>query len=140
MIYKCKWFGIKELVPEEVYNLAEKEDYLWWLFDDRALYVLDQLRKEYGKMIVNDWMWGGDRTMSGFRPWGSQVGSTFSQHHFGRAFDPLPKEESPGTIRRHIQARKFGWMKEITGLELGISWLHFDLRNNKNDLLTFRPT
>lgn len=140
MTYRCKWFQIEELVPEEIYNQAEKEIYLWWIFDDRALFVLDMLREEYGKMLVNDWIWGGERHMAGFRPWGSEVGSTFSQHHFGRAFDVLPQETQLKTIRDDIRTFKFWWMKKITGLELKVSWLHFDIRNNMHELITFSPT
>lgn len=140
MTYKCKWFQIEELVPEVVYNQAGKEIYLWWMFDSQALFVLDMLREKYGKMLVNDWLWGGKRRMAGFRPWGSSIGSTFSQHHFGRAFDALPQEADPDDIRKDIQNQEFWWMEEITGLELNVSWLHFDTRNNLSELITFSQT
>lgn len=137
-MYICKHFDIEELVPPEVYEMASKEVNLWLIFDREALIILDNLRDTYGPLIVNDWKWGGERALSGFRPWETSTGSTFSQHKFGRAFDIIPQETSVETMRLDVLERQYTFMQRITGLELGISWFHFDVRNS-DKLVSFRP-
>jgi len=137
-VYVCRNFDIRELVPYGVWKNTDNKQLLWWLFDDRMLKVADKLRDAYGKMVGNDWAWGGDKKMCGFRPWESETGSRLSQHKFGRAFDSTPYETDVKVIRQDIIDRKHPFMEEIKGLELGVSWLHFDLRNS-NELVTFRP-
>lgn len=78
--------------------------------------------------------------MSGFRPYDESVGSSLSQHKFGRALDLIPKKVHPDEIREDIINQKFGFMKGIQAIEMGISWLHFDTRNNSSGkLLRFHP-
>jgi len=136
-MYKCEWFEIRELVPHGIWKSADEEWKLRIMFDDRLLRVIDKLRETYGKMVINDWHWKGDRTMSGFRPWDSTVGSHFSQHKFGRAVDLHPGE-GVEHIRQDIMEKAEPFMEEIKGLEMEISWLHIDVRNAE-DLVTFSP-
>jgi len=101
--------------------------------------VLDLLRETYGPAVVNDWVWNGESTMSGFRPFGSPIGSAFSQHKFANAFDVHFHEADLHEVRADIMNRKYEFMSKIKGLELDVSWLHFDCRNC-DELLTFKPS
>jgi hypothetical protein len=134
---KCKHFKIFELVPKSLYNGFE-EYKLWWLFDDRALWTLDALRDQYGKMIVNDWYFGGIYQERGFRLGGSLTGALMSQHKYGRAFDCKFLDAPVGVVRQDCIEGKYDCFDRITAIELGVSWFHFDLRNSDSDkLLTF---
>ena len=127
-MYQCTHFQIHELVSEDVFNARGQK--AWELFDYRALITLDRLRERYGRMTVNNWKWGGDRCWSGLRnptsPWFSQ----FSQHTFGRAFDIIFEGVTAEQVRQDILANPNDPCFEFIGsIELGTSWLHFDVRN-----------
>lgn len=139
-MYRCEHFRIEELVPPEAMDLVENEAILWWLFDDRLLRVADRLRKDYGPMTVNDWPWGGEYTDSGLRLPGSQYYIPTSQHAHGRALDLKPREVSVGEVRQDITGRLRDYMCQVTGVELGVSWLHIDVRNTNGQLHTFKPS
>lgn len=142
-MYKCKHFRIEELVPQKLFEEYEKKgqiDKLWLIFDKDTLYVADRLRDDYGSMTCNNWLWDGDRNLSGFRPFNEEdTGASLSQHKFGRALDLLPKDVDPDKIREDILNQKKAYMERITALEMNISWLHFDMRNNKGKIVTFDP-
>jgi hypothetical protein len=135
---RCVHFKIYELVSQLYYE-GYPEYKLWWLFDDRALITLDLLRTQYGKMTVNDWKFGGQYQFRGFRPSGSSVGSEFSQHKFGRAFDVKFGDVPVGVVRQDCIDRRFDCFKHIKAIELNVSWFHFDCRNYEGELLTFVP-
>ena len=127
-MYKCEHFSIHELVsPHVFHNRGEKA---WQLLDERLLITLDKLRSRYGQMTVNNYYWGKDREWSGLRTSDSPYYSAFSQHSFGRAADCLFTSNSAETVRQDILANPGDDdFKLIGSLELGVSWLHFDVRN-----------
>lgn len=131
-MYKPKYFSLKELIPQTFYNTNYKKykGKLWYiLFDERLLMTIDNIREKFGKMIVNDWVYGGNSNYRGYRPLKCSVGATLSQHRFGRACDLIPQDLHPDEIRDHIIANqnREPW-KHIGGLEMNISWLHIDTR------------
>lgn len=140
-MYICRHFNIEELVPKELFDQYKYNQYrLWLIFDERILYIIDKLRDDYGPMTCNDWLWGGNRNMSGFRPFSNNdIGASLSQHKFGRAFDLIPKNIHPSKIREDIVNNKKEYMKDIKAIEMNISWLHIDVRNNINNLIKFKP-
>lgn len=123
---KCKHFSLQELVPRHVYE--EKGEFAWIFLDDRALITLDQLRERFGTAVVNNWCWGGSRQWSGLRTEKSPVGSAYSQHRFGRAFDVLFSEYSAADVRSYVlnNPEEFPYIK---GIEKGVNWFHFDCGN-----------
>jgi len=128
--YRCEHFSIQELVPPKVH--ADRGDKAWELLDERALITLDKLRKQFGSMTVNSWAFGGDRKWSGLRTEDSPYYSPYSQHAFGRAFDVLFAKATADEVRRWILANDhLQSTAHITALEMGVSWLHFDVRNTK---------
>lgn len=140
-MYVCQNYEIEELVPIDLFNQYKDERYkLWLIFDQVILYIIDKLRDDYGPMTCNNWLWGGNRNMSGFRPFSSNVGSSLSQHKFGRAIDLIPKYVHPDEIRKDIINKKKEYMNYIKAIEMNISWLHIDVRNNNNgNLIKFNP-
>ena len=132
-MYKCKHFKIEELVPPSI--VRDYGERAWQFLDERALRTLDKLRDKFGKTIVNDWVFGGKNKYRGFRPHYCTVGATQSQHRFGRAFDCIFPESDIDDVREYIleHPKEFRY---INAVEIGVSWLHFDVRNCKR-IMTF---
>ena len=97
-----------------------------------ALVTLDQLRERFGKMTVNDWHWEGQFKYSGLRPFGAGPGDAFSQHRYGRAFDPKPKEVTPQEMHAEIlkAPEKFPHLRVLEAIEATPTWVHFDTRGH----------
>lgn len=141
-MYKCDYFKIYELVPKAIYEATptNKHHRLWGLFDDRALVTLDRLRTRYGKTTVNDWHWGGGNQYGGWRPGDCPIGSELSQHKWGRAFDPKFQDVSADEVRDDILNDPDDFTSEfITCIEMGVSWMHFDVRNWSKGILKVYP-
>ena len=132
---QCEHFSIKELVPKHVYEA--RGDKAWELLDSRALAMLDKLRDKFGVITVNNWHLGGDRNWSGLRTPDSPFYSAYSQHTFGRAFDCLFTSTTAEEVRQYILHHQSEF-EFICSMELGTSWLHFDVRNTHR-MKTFYP-
>jgi len=125
---KSQLFKIEELVPKEVYQT--RGDKAWELLDPNMIKVLDRIKKKFpkGSMTVNNWLWNGDRNWSGLRTPESPYYSKYSQHSFGRAFDAVFSKYTAEEVRQYI-IDNLEEFPEVGGIELGISWLHIDVRN-----------
>lgn len=128
-MYTCQHFKIQELVPPHVFEARGEK--AWELLDVRALITLDAIRSRYGATIVNDYDNGGARKWSGLRTGESPYFSPYSQHTFGRAFDCIFLEAEVQDVREDVIKNREKWFPYITGLELNVSWLHFDVRNHR---------
>jgi hypothetical protein len=136
-MYTCEHFAIHELVPPRVFQ--ERGEKAWELLDVRLLKTLDRLRKRYGSITVNNYYWGLEREWSGLRTPDSPYYSRYSQHSFGRAADCLFAQLSAEEVRQDILAAPVDPAFELIGsLELGVSWLHFDVRNCER-VKTYHP-
>ena len=136
-MYICNHFDIHELVPPAIFK--DKGGQAWGQLDDRLLITLDRLRVRYGRMTVNNYYWGGDRLWSGIRTPDSPYYSRDSQHTYGRAADCLFSMVSAEKVRQDIQSNPDHiTFRLITSIELGTSWLHFDVRNCDR-ILAFHP-
>ena len=136
-MYKCKYFEIHELVPPKVYY--HRRERAWELIDDRVLITLDRLRERFGRMTVNNYVWGGEREWSGLRTPDSPYFSPNSQHTFGRAMDCLFDDIKPHNIRAQMLGSPNDETFEyITAIEMNVGWLHFDVRNCPR-ITTFYP-
>lgn len=134
---KCSHFAIQELVPPHIYR--KRGEKAWQLLDDRLLLTLERLRTKYGPMTINTWANGGDRQWSGLRTPGSPYYSETSQHSFGRAADCLFRDHSAEDVRQDIlESPNSEMFRLINSLELGVSWLHIDVRNCDR-ILAFKP-
>ncbi len=136
-MYQCEHFALHELLPVNSYQVRGEKG--WALLDERLLITLDRLRKRYGAMTVNNWFWGGEREWSGLRTSDSPFYSRYSQHSFGRAADCLFSAVTVDEVREDILTKPDEPIFELIGsVELGVSWLHFDVRNC-NRIETYRP-
>lgn len=127
-MYRCDKFAIHELVPPAVFR--RRGDSAWELLDDRMLVTLDRLRKRYGKMTANDYIWSGPREWSGLRTPDSPYYSAYSQHTFGRACDIIFSEITAEEVRQDIiSSPDLEEFEFIGSIELSVSWLHYDVRN-----------
>lgn len=136
-MYIPNHFGIKELVPKDLYDKYKSrgDQFLFQVvFDERLLRLIDTIRKEFGSMTVCDWSWGGSSHYRGYRPPDCDVGATLSQHRFGRAVDMIPKSISAGHMRKKIidDQNSDKW-KVVGGLEMDITWFHIDVRARTDD-------
>jgi len=126
MSYKPEFFSIQELVPKAVYEARGEK--AWELLDDRLLITLDELRRAFGSITVNNWASGGNRNWSGLRTAESPYGTEFSQHRFGRAADCLFNHSEVDIVRQIILTEPDRFPL-IGAVELGTPHLHFDIRN-----------
>jgi len=139
-IVKSKYFKIEELVSPAIVKLAH-EDVLWGLLDDKLLQTIDKLKEKFndGSMSINNYLWSGNRSQSGLRTKDSKYYSERSQHSVGKAIDCIFSRYNVDDIRNYIldNPDEFPF---IGGVELGVSWLHIDVRPRRNGkILTFTP-
>lgn len=138
--YQCKHFEIQELVSKRVYK--DRGNKAWELLDVRALKTLDALRDHLGvSLTVNNWKWNGPRQYSGLRTYGTKYYSKYSQHSFGRAFDVVSKDMTAEEMRTFIFDNQ-ELFPYVGAIELGVSWLHFDVRNargTEDKIFSFYP-
>ena len=131
--YKPKHFDIRELVSPLVWK--ERGEMALQLLDPNLLRVIDRLQEKFGTMIINNWQWGGNRDLCGFRghsdiPKLKQEGIYLKndQHQLGNAIDAVFKNTTAEIVRQYIIAHPDEY-PEITGIEKNVSWLHIDTRN-----------
>lgn len=118
MQYKPKYFNYNELFPS-------KSLHDWKNIDARILKSADDIREIFGPLWCN----GHGLTQCGFRT----NGSSTSQHRFGRAMDLHSNKYSSEEIRMHILKNR-EMFPYINFLEIDISWLHIDCRNDDFEL------
>ena len=130
-MYVPKYFEPYEVVPESVYDIYRQQSHkIWTMFDDRLLITMDNIRKRYGKMVMNTYHWGGANQERGWRHEGTPTGAPLSQHKYGRAGDLIPIECSANSIRNDmLNDPLHPDFIHITCIEMGIPWLHIDTRN-----------
>lgn len=90
-MYKCEYFGIKELVSPVVYNKwGEKA---WMFFDEDVLKELDYIREQLGApIIINNWHKNGTLKQCGLRSNMDELVKSkktlyLSAHTMGKGFD-----------------------------------------------------
>lgn len=137
-----KYFKLHELLPEEIYvymYTRVSEEVLWGLIDPKLIETIDAIKEAFpdGSMTINDYAWKGKRKWSGLRTRGSKYYSPTSQHTLGKAIDAVFSAYSTDEVRQYIigNPEKFPHVK---GIELGVSWLHVDVRD-REDVLLFYP-
>jgi len=131
-MYKCKYFRIHELVPEELMTMPE--DYLWSLFDPNLLIVIDRLRLYFNKPItINNWKSGGQFKWRGYRTNSCKIGAKGSLHRSGKGLDfdvkGIPAEE----VRKIIK-ENYKMFPEIGRMEKDVNWVHIDTLKVPNQL------
>ena len=128
-MYKPENFELYELLPKDVYeatmNYGERR---WQWFDSGLLVTLQELRNNEGKIILNDWYWGGNNHYRGYRPFDCKVGAEWSMHKFFRALDCIFVETTAVRVRSKLLENP-SLYPHITCIETEINWFHYDTRN-----------
>lgn len=141
MIYKCKHFGIKELVSRKVYNAFIKygEAFIWGFFDAEILQDVDLIRETWGKpIIINDWAFGGSLEQCGLRSNIEQLTKDHTAkgvpylggHNLAKGFDFHDKAGDNKGLYEHIcNLARQGRLKKLRRVENIAStptWVHAD--------------
>ena len=123
-----KHFKIHELVPLELYNLVD-EEVLWRMIPDELIETMDYIKEKFhhGTCTVNSYHFGGDRGFSGLRMTNSPYYSKTSQHTKLNALDMIFSSYTAKDVRDYILENPEEF-PHIGGLEMGVSWLHWDIR------------
>ena len=133
---ESKRFKIQELVPLYIYKKYGNS--AWRFIDKDVIVTLDKLKEVFpkGTITINDWLWSGEFNWSGFRTPKSPHYSETSMHSLGKAMDCKFTAYTSEEVREYIIANP-DVFPLIKGIELEVSWFHFDCRNTK-ELHTFK--
>jgi hypothetical protein len=128
--YRPEHFALVELVDPVIFQA--RGDRCWELLQVSALQTLEQLRKVFGPIIVNNWHSGGPHKESGLRQFTTATGNEYSMHKYGGAYDCKFKSTSPKEAATYILAHpdEFPLLTTLENVDKTISWLHFDVRNH----------
>ncbi len=122
---------LHEYIPKELYlQYVGREHILIGLLDERLIKADQKLRDLFGPVTINNWWDGGNRNESGLRVPGMKNYQLTSQHTSGRASDKLFANADAHEVQAYICQN---WIQlGITGIEIGCTWVHTDVRNNNN--------
>lgn len=128
-----KYFKAEELLPKGFTDTSK--------LSPKLLQLIDEVREILGvPCTINNWSSGGDRQWCGLRTPACTVGAPKSQHRLGCAADLHPVGMTAEAARAKIkEAVAAGKLKNLGGVELGVSWLHVDVRPRvKGQVLWFK--
>lgn len=133
-MYKCKHFGIKELVSKIVYDKFGEQ--AWMFFDPDTLSDLDTIREANGAgIIINNWASGGSLSQCGLRsnmdPMVKQKKTLYvSAHCLGKGFDlhdSLGRNARlHGIVLDLIKKKQLKKFKRLEDFKLTPGWVHVD--------------
>lgn len=133
-MYKCAYFGIKELVSPVVYNKwGEKA---WMFFDRDVLSELDYIREQFGApIIINNWYNGGTLKQCGLRSNMDELVKSkktlyLSAHTMGKGFDLHSgfgnHKKLYDVIYDLINKGKLKKFKRLENFNNTLTWVHVD--------------
>ena len=138
-------FRLEEFVPKSIYhNYGEKAI---WFIDPRMIQFAQYIRTHFdARVMVNNWHCGGKNHNRGYRKPGTSVGSSLSQHKFGRAIDFNVVGYEPAEVVEWICDR---WemlcgpkdlITTIEDVEYTPTWVHVDCRwTGMDEVLMVKP-
>ncbi len=112
------------------------------LLDDQLIETADDVRGILGVPCwANNYAYGGKRVACGWRSPTSRVGAPNSYHKRGQAVDLHPEGMTANEARAKIrEAIDDGKLPHVGGVELGVPWLHIDIRPRRaGKVLWFNP-
>lgn len=137
------YFDVREFVPPQIWNKF-KESSIWFI-DPKVIAIATAYREFFNvPIIINNWYNGGSFMYRGYRPPRANVGSEYSQHKMGRAFDCHTTAMSSRELHKLIIDNQKHFMEfGLTTLEdpaFSPTWVHSDCRpTNMNELLIVKP-
>ena len=139
-----QYFSIEEVVCPHIYK--KFNTYAWNFFDPRLLDTVYFIRNKTGiPMVVNDWYNGGSLSQRGLRcnvcmlvREKTDLQKVYiTPHYQGTGWDFNVKGQSAEDTRIWIEQHKLELPHPIR-LESDVSWVHLDVRTNKeNGLITY---
>ena len=123
-----KYYYVHEFVPEHIYK--EYGEKAWRFINAGLIETYDTLKERFpkGSITINNYFWGGDRHWSGLRTPQSPYYSETSIHSLGGAGDSIFSDYTAEEVRQDIINNPEIY-PHVKGIEMGISWLHVDTRN-----------
>jgi len=134
---KSKYFKVHEFVPEHMYKrYGEKA---WRFIQPGLIRIYDTLKERFpnGTITINNYAYGGNRYWSGLRTPESPYYSETSIHSFGGGGDSKFSAYAEEDVRQDIIDNPEIY-PDVKGIEMGISWLHVDTRN-EDEVVLFYP-
>lgn len=132
---------LRELFPPE--TITMHGDKCADLIDPRLPVILERIRELCGdkSMILNTWHKGGTFKYRGYRPEHLAIGAKKSMHKQGMAADFDIAGLTADKVRNIIRENQNELMAlGLTRIEVGISWVHIDLKpTGLNKLTEFAP-
>lgn len=138
-MYKCKYFGIKELVSKIVYDYFTPrygEAFIWAFFDDDDKKDLDTIRETWGKpIIINNWAIGGSLSQCGLRcnldPLVKTKNTPYcGGHNLAKGFDLHDKGGDNAGLWKHIRNlivnKKLRKIRRLENIKSTPTWVHGD--------------
>ena len=136
-MYKCIYFGIKELVSPIVYNKWGEQ--AWMFFSPDTLQDLDLIRQTWGSsIIINNWASGDNLKQCGLRSnlddivkEKTQKGCLYlSAHTMACGFDLHAGNGLNNKLWSHcyqlILHKKLKYFRRLEDLKLTPGWVHID--------------
>ena len=143
MIYRCKYFGIKELVSPIVYNKWGEQ--AWMFFSESTLKSLDKIRETYkSPIIINNWASGGSLRQCGLRSNLDDIvleksrndALYLSAHTMGKGFDLHCKYGHNQKLWQHcydlIKQNNIIDFNRLENIKLTPTWTHIDSFQTNN--------
>lgn len=142
-MFKCKYFGIKELVSNLVY--AKFGEMSWQFLDKDVLEDIDTIRATFGsEIIINNWAVGGQYKESGLR---SNMDSILknkkalylSAHVLGCGYDLKAKngknKELHALVCKLVKEKKLKKIRRVENFVSTPTWVHVDGFQTVGDIL-----
>lgn len=150
-------FDLRELIPPELYR--QRGNAAIWHISPVLLkvgqFTRDFLCNHYQEdvsVIINDWLWGGDFTKSGFRFPDEELGSRLSFHkgglcsaadlkcRFRQSRKWIPADDVRDIILENEQEFMAAGLTTLEAKEYAPTWVHIDCRLTGLDhILIVRP-
>ena len=146
-------FKAYELVDKETYDTLS--DKAFEKIDERLLKFIDNLSKALEefysiriRLVCNNWHWHKNPKAADYfqwRGWRNENYKLFNKNSFHgkipcKALDlDSPDLPAKALINFVLLKQNEDWCKDIGGVEIGVNWLHVDLRKRSgNKIITFR--
>ena len=143
-------FDIRELVHPDIFDICgmRSKAYINPLLPITLEAIKKSLTELLGddreeSVIVNNWIWGGDKVDSGLRLPHGNVGSKLSGHKFGCAADTKYKYHTPQEAFEFIIANQdlFPYINRMEDISYTPTWNHIEVGSDKRvgNIYIFKP-
>lgn len=132
-------FELQEFVHPEIYRRIgnRSADFLHPLLAR----TIQELRNRFGKIIINDWLWGGELVDSGLRLPQGTVGADLSAHRFGCAADIKIETVIPIDVQQQIMQHQhiYPHITRMENADITKTWLHIEVGKRKAPIVIYNP-